>query len=59
MVVYIQHRPDGKSLVEKAADVIPNEETAQAEKGDGSAKGDLSPEASAKGEDPLRLLGMA
>jgi|HubBroStandDraft_5_1064220.scaffolds.fasta_scaffold186136_2 hypothetical protein len=33
LVVYIQHHPDKKSLVEKAADVSPADE-----KGDGSAK---------------------
>jgi hypothetical protein len=57
LVVYIQHHPDGKSLVEKAANVSPDDEAAQAEKGDGSAKGDLPSEASAKGEDPLKAVG--
>ncbi len=62
LVIQIQHHPDGNSLVEKVTVVNPGEEGDQAEKTDGSAKGDLSPGAgavaggSAKGEDPLKAV---
>ncbi len=48
---------EAQALVGKVADVSPEEETAQVEKDHGPAKEDLSPEASAKVEDPLKAVG--
>ena len=51
LILQIQHHPDGQSLVEKVTELSPGEAAAQAE------KEKQAPEASAKGEDPLKAVG--